>query len=397
MEEKSRIEKIGTLLFFTGVLFEVLIMMLDRCAWTNPYEGWMFRISFLIFALKVCITKYSLKEWLVIVLCGAFAFLTYSMTTRDEVVRLVVFAAAMKGIDGKKALKTVFWTTTAGMVLLAVLSLTGVLGTVYDPYSGFGFKEGTLRLCLGVGNSNTFSIMVWTLMTLGIYLYYERMKLWHYATLLGAATLTYAATLTRTSLLMTLATILFAALMKHCRRLREGMWVYLGSILMVAAGVLFSVWSASVSALHDSLPTWIVKIDRILTGRIATLCTFGQGGARLENWKLFGDPSYVHYFDMGYVRLFYWYGILPASLVLIVLCLLLWHFRKNQDYMGLVLTASFAVFTIIEAHIVSVYIARNYILFLLGMYWVEMLGKKPKEAYWWKAHTLIIRKANNER
>lgn len=392
MEEKSRIEKIGTLLFFTGVLFEVLIMMLDRCAWTNPYEGWMFRISFLIFALKVCITKYSLKEWLVIALCAAFAFLTYSMTTRDEVVRLVVFAAAMKGIDGKKALKTVFWTTTAGMVLLAVLSLTGVLGTVYDPYSGFGFKEGTLRLCLGVGNSNTLSIMVWALMTLGIYLYHERMKLWHYVVLLGATILTYMGTLTRTSLLMTLATLVMAFIMQHSKRLRESVWIYAGSILAVAAGVAFSVWAAYVSTWHEYLPAWIVRIDRILTGRITTLYAFAEGGARLENWKLFGDPSYVQYFDMGYVRLFFWYGIIPASLGLIVLCLLLLYFRKNQDYMGFVLTASFAVFTIIEAHIISVFIARNYILFLLGMYWTGMLGKKEKEAHWWKIHTLMKRR-----
>ena len=40
--------------------------------------------------------------------------------------------------------------------------------------------------------------------------------------------------------------------------------------------------------------------------------------------------------------------------------------------MGFVLILSFAVFTVVEAHIVSVYIARNYILFLLGAYWTGM-------------------------
>ena len=60
--------------------------------------------------------------------------------------------------------------------------------------------------------------------------------------------------------------------------------------------------------------------------------------------------------------------------------------------MGFVLTLSFAVFTVIEAHAVSVYIARNYVLFLLGMYWMGMLGQKRKEVYWWKFPTLLKRR-----
>ena len=49
--------------------------------------------------------------------------------------------------------------------------------------------------------------------------------------------------------------------------------------------------------------------------------------------------------------------------------------------MGFVLTMSFAVYTIIEAHAVSVYIARNYVLLLLGAYWPCMiLGNEKKSA-----------------
>ena len=74
------------------------------------------------------------------------------------------------------------------------------------------------------------------------------------------------------------------------------------------------------------------------------------------------------------------------------ICLLIRSFQKNKDYMGFMMTMSFAVFTVIEAHAVSVYIARNYVLFLLGMCWCMMLGNAQKEVYWWKLPVLLKRR-----
>ena len=393
MEVNLKLDKIGKILFYAGLLLEVLIMLLDKSAWINPYEGLMFRVSFLMFALKLCMTKYSVKEWGAIIGAGLIAGICYLISEKDEAVRVVVFVASMKGIDGKYALKTVFWTTLTGLSVLAVLSVFGILGTVYDLSAGYGFKEGALRICLGQGNTNAFSIMIWALMTLGIYLYHEKMKLWHYGLLVVLAGVTYLATVTRTSLLMMVFSIGLAALMQYVPKLRHAKWVYGSGIASVLACLGFSVWAAKVSKWYDFQEEWIIKIDRIITGRITSIYAFENGGGVLRNWKLFSDPDYVEYFDMGYVRLFFWYGIIPGICVMAVLCLLIWHFVKNQDYMGFVLTLSFAVFTVIEAHAISVYIARNYVLFLLGMYWTGMLGKKAKEAYWWKGLTLFERKS----
>lgn len=394
LEKKSlwNPELAGKMLFYTGLFVELLILILDKSSWTNPYEGILFRVSFLFFALKLCITRYSAKEWGVIIAAGLFAVFCYLISTRDEVVRVVVFVAAMKGIDGKKALKTVFWTTTAGMAVLALLAFAGILGEVFDAGYGYGFKAERARLCLGVGNSNALSIMIWALMTLGIYLYHEKMKLWHYGLLAVLTGVTYVATVTRTSLLMMVFTVGLALLVQYGKKWCEKVWMYAGALAAVAACVGFSVWAAYISDWHEFLPGWVVKIDRILTGRITSLYAFSKGGARLENWKLFGDPAYVNYFDMGYVRLFFWYGIIPGICCMAVLCLLIFNFRKNRDYMGFMMTMSFAVFSVIEAHAVSVYIARNYVLFLLGMYWCLMLGNTQKEVYWWKLPVLLKRR-----
>ena len=108
-EKKCSLEKTGAVLFYIGLFLELLILILDKSAWLNPFEGQMFRVSFLFFAMKLCITKYSAKEWAAIIGAGLIVGVCYLVSTKDEAVRIVVFVAAMKGLDGKKVLKCVFW------------------------------------------------------------------------------------------------------------------------------------------------------------------------------------------------------------------------------------------------------------------------------------------------
>ena len=356
--KNGKIEQFGRICFYAGLLLELLIVILDKSSWINPLEGQMFRVSFLLFACKLCVTKYSKKEWLAVLAAGVIAGLCYLSSDRDEAVRAVVFVASMKGIDHKKALRVVFYVTLTGMAVLAILSLAGVLGEVWDAGAGYGIKEGSRRLCLGVGNSNALAIMIWALMTLGVYLFHEKMKPVHWI-LLGVLTVgVYAATMTRTTFLIMAATLVLAFVMDKSSKIREG-----------------SV---------ELMPDWVVRIDRILTGRISSIYAFENGGGVLRNWKLFGDPNYVEYFDMGYVRLFFWYGIIPGACCMVLLFLLMRVCRTLKDTQGFVLVLSFALFTVVEAHAVSVYLARNYVLFLLGAYWTAMLPLGGEAIWWWQ-------------
>ena len=121
--KNGKIEQFGRICFYAGLLLELLIVILDKSSWINPLEGQMFRVSFLLFACKLCVTKYSKKEWLAVLAAGVIAGLCYLSSDRDEAVRVVVFVASMKGIDHKKALRVVFYVTLTGMAVLAILSL----------------------------------------------------------------------------------------------------------------------------------------------------------------------------------------------------------------------------------------------------------------------------------
>lgn len=85
-------------------------------------------------------------------------------------------------------------------------------------------------------------------------------------------------------------------------------------------------------------------------------------------------------------------------MIYVVLQLLLARqFYKKRDGMGLVMMTVLAVYTVVEAHIVSVYIGRNYLLFLMGMYGSSMLGLEDgREEYWWRSYRLLKKDYNYE-
>ena len=56
------LKKIANLSFYIGVVIEVLIVIIDKSAFINPIEGRLFQFTFLLFLVKICLTKYSWRH-----------------------------------------------------------------------------------------------------------------------------------------------------------------------------------------------------------------------------------------------------------------------------------------------------------------------------------------------
>ena len=79
--------------------------------------------------------------------------------------------------------------------------------------------------------------MIWALMTLGVYLFHEKMKLVHWI-LLGVLTVgVYAATMTRTTFLIMAATLVLAFVFLHEKFTAKS----LIGCLLIGAGTLLMV------------------------------------------------------------------------------------------------------------------------------------------------------------
>lgn len=385
MKQKQEIiKKISYVCFYLGVIVEVLLVLIDKSAYTNPIEGRIFQITFLLFLIKASLTKYTVREWIVIILFCLLGSVSYFSTGRNEIIRLVIFVIACKNIDMKKCLRMVFFLTLAGCLLIITLSVAGIYGAV-SLTQDYGRGGVETRYTLGMGHPNALQCMVWALTVLGLYLYVEKMKWFHYLFLLLTNLFFFLLSDSKTSLLVIMFTIFTACLTMEKKRktLTKLNALFMGvvtvfsiGISVIIAGNAYRIFNYIWEGDRAPVTLFFVRLNEFLNGRIRILTENVNMEGTISTWSLFSKPENHYFFDMGWIRLFYWYGIIPAGLLIAVLLWILIYCYQKKKYMDMVLIASFSLYTVIEAHAISVYLARNYVIFLIGAYWYQALKRE---------------------
>lgn len=382
------------LLFYIGLSIELLMVIIDKSCFTNPVEGYLFRVTFLLFAAKLLLTKYEKKEWAVILLLEGVAFIYYRVTGENELIRMVAFVAACKEIPLREALKYTFYVTLAGCLCIVALSVTGICGDISltqafghespetSLYIGEAPPEET-RYVLGMGHPNALSCMAFMLTALGVYIWFDRIKWYGYLLLLLFNMGVYLLTRSKTGMLVTVGFLTAAFIMTYFRGLRQRAFPYVCGFLVFLLCIGFSV-DASVCAQRVRHAQWneffyhnpgdnvhivaLGRIDRYMSGRIISLTDSANNEGMFHTWHLFSSENNMrYYFDMGWVKVFYRYGLIPGALYIAAHILLLRRLWKRRDGCGLVLFVMFAVYTVVEAHLISVYLGRNYLLLFMGL------------------------------
>ena len=380
--------KLGKYIFYAVLLIELGIVLIDKSVFINPIEGRLFQITFALCVLKIAMTKYSLKEWLLMAAFLALGAVSYFVTDRNEIIRVVAFIAASKDIHVKEVMKVTFYITLAGVVCLIGLSLLGVMGDIYM-IGDFDSRGILKRYCLGLGHPNALHCMVWALTTLGIYLYMQKLKWYHYLILeLGNIGL-YCLTQSRTGMICTTFSILAAFVIALFPSLKDKRWVYGLGVMGVLGCVFLSLLFAKYGYYQGPF-TWL---DQYLTGRLR----WGYFYGNITKWSLFSVPENTVYIDLGLVRLFYWYGYIPGAVYVLANCLLGFWCYKKKDIAALILMVMFAAYSILEAHAISVYLARNYVLLLFVGIWSEVFLLKPgTEGYFWQVKRILGKKEETD-
>ena len=380
-QDSNSVVKLATGIFYAVVVIETLIVLIDKSALINPFEGRLFQITFALCAIKVLLTRYDLKEYMVIFALCVFGLLVDVYGNRNEVLRFVMFVAACKNIDIKKSLKLLLWVQIIGCTVIALLSLTGIYGplTVAKEYENRGFFT---RYCFGMGNANSFHAMFFVSVLLTLYLYYEKCKWWVYVLLFAVNIGFFLLTDSKTSVLMTGTAVICFWVLKIIEKKqimpKVARWISTVSLTIYAVLIGLSVivaigakdycryfWDAKWED-PPNPPRLLIFLDRLLTGRVLSLTEYDMEGA-YESWSVMTTPNHNVNFDLGYIRVFYWYGIIPAIVIFILILALYIALIKNKRYSELIFLTMIAIYTFPEAHFVSVYIGRSYVLFILGM------------------------------
>lgn len=383
----DKLEKTGSVCFWLAFVIELLIVMVDKSAYINPIEGQLFRLTFLLCCIKIAATRYSRDEWLCILFFGAIAFASYLVNEHDETVRIVAFVAACKGVDLKKMLRLALGITLACSVFLFALSGLGIFGD-FKITANFGRGEYPsiieTRYCFGMGHPNAFQGMLFMMITLCLYLDAEKMKWYHFFLLEFLNYLSYRYTDSNTGFLVCTAVIAGVALLKYCKPLRKRKIIYILGALFVIGIVIFSAVGS-----HTGIENELIdKLDTILNGRFKFAHKIEA--ARFENWLPFASAENTEYFDAGFVKLFYWYGIIPGVIYVLMNLYLIYQSFKKEDYVLVVIVAGYTLFTIMEAHLISFYILRNYLFIFMGYYWYQPFAKQGRlEGYFWQVKKLL--------
>ena len=115
-------------LFYIGLTLELLVVLLDKSSFQNIYESYFFRVTFLLFFGKMVLTRRGGREWAGILLLELLGFVSYRVTGENDVIRMVTFVAACKGIPLKQAMRYSFWVMLTGCAVIIMLAVTGIYG-----------------------------------------------------------------------------------------------------------------------------------------------------------------------------------------------------------------------------------------------------------------------------
>ncbi|MDE7197711.1 MAG: hypothetical protein K2O15_02395, partial [Lachnospiraceae bacterium] len=310
------------LLFYIGLTIELLMVIVDKSNYINPIEGYLFRVTFLLFAAKLMLTRYEWKEWAWIVLLEGVGFLSYRVTGANDVIRIVTFVAACKGMPLKQVLKYTFYVTLAGCLAIVALSVTGIYGDIsltqaYGRESAettiyIGEQEAAeTRYTLGMGHPNALSCMFFMLTALGVFVWFDRMKWYLYLFLMLLNAGVYLLTGSKTSMLITMAFLLGAGLMTCVRRFRKMTFFYVCGLLVFLLCIAFSV-DAAVCAQRVRDAQWnefffvnprdnghivaLGRIDRHISGRIISLTDSENNDGMIHTWAAFSCENHMNYY-----------------------------------------------------------------------------------------------------
>ncbi len=371
--EENR-NKIAEGLFYFALTIELLLMILEKSEISFPYESYVFRVTFVITLAAVLIMTHGKKEWIAIVLLLGFTFLTYRLTSKNDLLRVATFIMAARDIDLKKAMKYCFYVCCSGFLLIAVLSCAGILGDI-SLVTDFGRGADEKRYVFGFGHPNTLFSSVYAVFVMWLWVYGRNAGVLPYIAVSAGTLFVSVITRTRTGLAVVALTIVVAAIFRVFPRMSQSKVVYIAeTVFSPVLCVVTAVLAAAGADYQYNGPMWpdeslYWRLEHKLNFRMSNLyyAADDRGGV-LSKWQLFGAKTAESYFDMGWVRLFYWYGILPTALIVVAIVAVIYICWKERDLWTLLVIFTISLYTIVEATFVTRYIGREFFLLIAGVY-----------------------------
>ncbi|MBQ7615482.1 MAG: hypothetical protein IJU77_10590 [Butyrivibrio sp.] len=381
-------KKIVNYLFYAALTIELVLMIVEKSEIVFSYESYVYRVTFLLTFLAVLVMKHDKKEWIAIILVLAFTFFCYRHSGKNDLLRLSVFLMAARDIDLNKAMKYCFYVTVTGFVMIFLMAVFGILGDI-ALVGDFGRQNPyEKRYVFGFGHPNTLFGCFYAVLLMWVWIYGKTAKWWAYAVTIGLTAVIVYLTRSRTGAVICVLTLFLAILARIFKGLGKVKILYvLGCVFapITCIGLtIAAAWAASKQYIDNDLDPYFWTIEGKIGYRISNLYYGAEDrGGVLYRWKLFAGHGSDSYFDMGWARLFYWYGIIPTVLITLCIFIVVYVSCKKRDLWTLILVVSLSIYTLAEATYVTPYFGRDFFLLIGGVYLGEFFSgifhKKDKD------------------
>lgn len=363
MEKKSikliNNDKIAPIVFEVGVVLELIVMMTDLCAsWTLPYRGRVTHVAFILFCIKILMTKYEYNKVPIMVLLGVLGAASYFTCGDEYVIRAVVFVIASKDVNYDRVLRIVLYGTLIGSAIIILLSLLGICGEIVDVrHYGRGIEEA--RYCLGFNHANNLHDILWYIIS--IYILVRRKKIgWIELTVMMAFNLgLYVLTISRTGVITTQLVIVCVFLTRYSTRIRDGLAMQTLAILSLVASIALTIYG---STYNIGEREFVKIVDKMLTGRLEMLTEH----ANIKQWQMFPASRSAEFVDNGFSTITYCYGtVVGAVFVIIIIYELFCLIRSKESIISIIMLGAILVTFMESTFIINISLLCNMILLVI--------------------------------
>lgn len=365
-------------LFIAVSCMELFMGLLRMCQVTLPFSRYVLWIFTVFYAAVAASRQYSKRQKALFLILMVFGILLYIKTGLNKGIRAVFYLYAMKDVDMRKSFMALLAVLVVSTLFFAVLSRLRLFGfyTIKDIRSDRGFHG--IRYCFGYESPNTTMAVVFFALICELILYHEKQPWYAYGIVTGVYLLFFYLTDSRTGFMVGAAVIVG---MLCIRFVNWRWWTELVFAVFIVSFVLMLVISV-LAALHVENGL-MSEINYFISGRMTQLITYPcdtkYALPYVENWHLFGDAGNHNDYDMGYIQIFYYYGIIPAACYLTcVVCAAVKGWKERAAW-KLVLLLGLSSYLFMESLYFSNFVPVDFLLvYAVSLLWGDY-GREAKD------------------
>lgn len=325
------------------------------------YLLWGFLVIYVLMMLQ---NTYTTKEKLIFLILMIFGVLLYLNTGINTGIKAPVYVMAVKGIDCRYLAKGFLFTIIGSIGIIMIYALMFVPDSIYlyDVRNSRGFQG--LRFCFGFTNPNLFQIILFAALTFTFLVYGRRMGFRSFLiSLLVYYAITYL-TDSQTGFLVGIFLIVGMII------IRKSSWsglsnVYFGIFL---TGMLSMLIISILAAADIEKGFWMNHINDLISGRMNQLALYTNAQEcalpYIWNWHLFSARENKNWYDLGYIQLFYYYGIIEGCCYLAFVYHAVRKAWMKKDSLGILLITGFCIYLFMEARYFTNYLTSDYLLMM---------------------------------